>query len=43
MNKKILIGVIVVVIVAILGVLYMVGSSDLTLVAGDDVVTLPSE
>lgn len=43
MDKKILIGIIVVVIVAILGGLFLLGSSDVPLLAGDNSVTLPSD
>jgi hypothetical protein len=43
MDKKILIGIIAVVVVAILGGLFLIGSSDVTLFAGDNTITLPSD
>ena len=43
MDRKILIAIIVVLVVAVFGIVYFLGSSDVTLVAGDDTVTLPSD
>jgi len=43
MNKKIIIGVIVVIIIAIIGVLFFLGSSNLIIPAGESQITLPSQ
>ena len=41
MNKKIIIGVVIVVIAAVIAGIFLLGSSDLTLYAGDTYITVP--
>ncbi|SEL09407.1 hypothetical protein SAMN05216439_1943 [Methanobrevibacter gottschalkii] len=43
MNKKVVVAIVVVVIVAILAILMFIGSSNVTLMAGDSCITLPSD
>ena len=43
MNKKVIIAIVIVIIVAILGVLFLVGSANVTLIAGDTSLTLPND
>ena len=43
MNKKVIIGVVIVIIVAILAAIFLLNPSEVTLVAGDTSVTLPSD
>ena len=43
MNKKAIIAIIAVIFIAIIGAILFLGSADLTLVAGDNSATLPSD